>query len=103
MVYGALRQNLGFVEGYSINPATGALTSLGSPSSAGNHTNAVAITPSGQFLYATDDVSNDVWGFSINQSTGALTSLGPTSTIGMRPYGLAIHPSGNWLYTANHT
>ena len=67
------------VSGYAINGATGALTAVpNSPYSVGPDawgSLSVAVDPSGRFVYATSNQSNNVAGFRINGSTGELTAL----------------------------
>jgi uncharacterized repeat protein (TIGR01451 family) len=74
------------IAAFSINPSTGALTLIGTFAygTAEEESNplgiALAVTPNGQFLYAVDANTGDIWGFSIAQSgpnAGALTALTP--------------------------
>jgi DNA-binding beta-propeller fold protein YncE len=67
----------------------------------------VAITPNGQFLYATDNSSSEVSEYSIdltsgtptspNLDSGALTSIG-TVPSGLFPTGVAVESAGNYAY-----
>jgi len=64
---------------------------------------AVAVSPSGNFLYVANQLANFVSAFAINSTSGALTPLpvpfyddGQTS-----PTGLAVTPNGGFLYVAN--
>ncbi|CAB1062004.1 hypothetical protein D1BOALGB6SA_6780 [Olavius sp. associated proteobacterium Delta 1] len=99
------------VSGFNLNSSTGALTVIsGSPfvdpwaSFPGIH--AVAMDPSGSFVYTANFSSGDISGFGINSSTGALTAISgspfsdpaPTSP---DPIALAAHPSENFLYVVN--
>jgi 6-phosphogluconolactonase len=94
------------VSGFDINATTGALTTIaGSPWAAdlGPQPSSVTITPSGQFLYATNYDSDDISGYSINASTGALTPVpgspfpAPTRCL---TAGVAVDSSGSFLYVA---
>ena len=103
----------GFVSMYTINPTTGALTSIGPPVPSNDElTDSVAVDPSGKFAYVTS--SGDVWDidygsivtFSINPTTGALTPT--TAGIGAGLNGtpgffnsMAFDPSGKFAYAAD--
>lgn len=75
----AANANSNTVSAYTINGATGVLSEVvGSPYSVGPDAwgdQSVAVDPSGKFVYATSDQSNNVAGFSINAATGQLTPL----------------------------
>ncbi len=75
----AANANDNTVSAYTINGATGALSQVaGSPYSVGPDAwgdESVAVDPSGKFVYATSDRSNNVASFSINGATGQLTPL----------------------------
>jgi 6-phosphogluconolactonase len=104
----------GYVSMYTINPTTGALTSIGPPPPTNDEfTNSVAIDPSGKFVYVAS--SGDVWDiddgslltYSIDPTTGALTS----TSVGIVDTGVngnpglfnsvAFHPSGKFAYASN--
>ncbi len=68
---------------------------------------ALAISPNGQFLYATNGTSNTVTAFQVGTS-GLLTLVPPTgsnpnpaSTRGTTPNGIAVASNGAHLYIAN--
>jgi 6-phosphogluconolactonase len=65
---------------HSIDAATGQLRfdgyTLVNPSGPGDTLSHPVLTPSGQFLYAGDVTTGDVYGFSISPDDGQLTSLG---------------------------
>ena len=48
------------IQSYSVNVATGALTSLGVTTSSGSGPTSVAVDPTGSFVYVTDQFSGDV-------------------------------------------
>ncbi len=61
----------------------------------------LAMDPAGKYLYATDQVNDDIVGFTINGTTGALTSMGapvPTSTA---PAQVTVDASGQYVYVAD--
>ena len=76
---------------YSVNPATGALMSIGSPT----EIDFTAFGSYGGTLYALDHNSANANLYSINSSTGAATLIGPTKT----GQGLA----GFWSLSTNST
>lgn len=61
--------------------------------------NAVAVAPSGNFLYSANETGN-VQVFTINPSAGNLTP-GATIAAGTTTKGIIIHPTGTFLYAAN--
>ena len=59
----------------------------------------IRITPSGQFLYASNRGHDSITCFSIEASTGQLTALGqvPTETV---PRAFTLDPGGKFLFAA---
>ena len=65
----------GNVLGYTINPITGALTTIaGLPIAAGQGPQSVAVDPNGKFAYVAN-FGGGVSGYTINPTTGALTPI----------------------------
>jgi 6-phosphogluconolactonase len=89
----------GSVSTYTINAATGALTSMGTIA-AGTDPVSVAVDPSGNFAYVPNFASNDVSMYTINSTSGALTLIGMIAA-GLSPTSIAIHPSGKFAYVTN--
>jgi YVTN family beta-propeller protein len=89
----------GFVFMYTIDAATGALTSIGGIA-AGSSSSSIAVDPSGKFAYVANSGSNDVSMYTINAATGALTSIGTVATAG-HAASVAVDPSGRFAYLAN--
>jgi 6-phosphogluconolactonase len=99
------------------NPTSGALTltpqtTLSSSLktyqgiNAGVLPSAVAVDPTGRFVYFTDAAQNEAFGFTINYTTtGALTTMNvsnnPVAT-GLYPVAITIEPRGKYLYIANY-
>jgi DNA-binding beta-propeller fold protein YncE len=102
----------GYVSMYTINPTTGALTSIG-PSVPTQDAGArfVTVDPSGKFVYVANwgegDLPGSVSMFTIDASTGALTFNGTASAPcgsgpgACAPWAVAVHPSGKFAYVAN--
>jgi 6-phosphogluconolactonase (cycloisomerase 2 family) len=86
------------VTGFSINPATGNLTTLACTPTAttGVQPLKIAINPAGTFLYTANQVGS-VSGFSINTTTGCLTAVSTTVTDSVAR-GLTIERTGQFLY-----
>lgn len=81
--------------------ASGVLTAT-STASAGTNPYAIAMHPSGNFLYVANMGSNNVSGFSINASTGALAALaGSPFSASTSPQAIAMDPLGRFLYVLN--
>jgi hypothetical protein len=97
----AVYTTVGTVAGYSVNPATGALTPVpGSPFASGMATSSLAIDSEGMFLYATNTNSDDISGWAI-QANGSLTPVpGSPYRIGdvTRPISVATTPAGQCCY-----
>jgi 6-phosphogluconolactonase len=86
---------------YSFDYLTGKLAPVpGGFFSAGTTPIALAIDPSGLFVFVVNHDSQNVTSFSINTNTGALTLLGSTPA-GVSPADLAVDPSGKFLYVAD--
>jgi 6-phosphogluconolactonase len=94
------------VVGFTIDGATGALSPMsGSPFPTGASPQQVVVTPSGQFLYASDgnDPQGGISAYTIDSSTGNLTPIAGSpfpATAGGGPDGLVVDPSGKFLYAA---
>ena len=96
----------GAVSMYTIDPTTGALTSLGMlaiPDQFGPYS--VAVNPSGKVLYLGNSGTRDDVGivsmYSIDATTGALTSVGLGGFASVYPWSMAVHPSGKFAYVTN--
>ncbi len=62
----------------------------------------IHVTPSGQYLYATNrGAHNSIAMYSIDQTSGELKLIGHQSTQGETPRNFAIDPSGKFLLVAN--
>lgn len=107
----------GTVSAYTVDPATGALTTVVGAGDGATGTNAsgtiatgtqpvvVTVDPLGKFAYAANYAGGGVWsGYTINQSTGELTAMTPaTFTTGSNPNSVTVDPSGKFAYIANYT
>jgi 6-phosphogluconolactonase (cycloisomerase 2 family) len=63
----------------------------------------LAVTPSGNFLYAADLTSNHLDAFSIDSSKGTLTSKGSQGppAVGPDPFNVIVDSQGKFLFVAN--
>jgi 6-phosphogluconolactonase (cycloisomerase 2 family) len=91
---------------YSINPSTGALTSIGAPLAAGTVPWAVTVDPTGRFVYVASFSSNSLSAYAIDPVSGALSDIleaggGPVTLVqGNQPVDLRFERGGRVLYVA---
>jgi 6-phosphogluconolactonase (cycloisomerase 2 family) len=80
------------VSAYAINTSTGALTALsGSPFAAGTEPEAIAVDPTGKFLYVANHIGNNLSAYMINPSSGILSTVGGSPVAaGSSPVGVII-------------
>jgi 6-phosphogluconolactonase (cycloisomerase 2 family) len=90
--------------GFVIDPVTRAwtpVTPLGAtPAAVGSNPRAVAIEPSGRFVYVAGDLNGTVSGFAVDRVTGVPTPLpgSPFATSGFLPIPMVIDRSGRFIY-----
>jgi len=83
------------------DPNSGVLTQLvGSPITAGQAVQVLALHPSGKYLYAANSGEDDVSLFTIS-SSGVLEEVPPRASTGTGPTLLTIDAAGAYLYVAN--
>jgi hypothetical protein len=87
----------GTVYGYSVDGASGALTTVANGVAALGGTS-IAVNPAGTFLFVSDSVSGDISVFSISSTTGALTAVGSPFPSGIAAAQLATDGLGDYLY-----
>jgi 6-phosphogluconolactonase len=87
------------IDGFQFDGAGLPVRMAGFPLSPAGMTSAeeAAIDATNQFLFVTDDGSDQIFGFAIAQNTGALTPLPPVAS-GPDPLGIAFDSSNRWLY-----
>jgi 6-phosphogluconolactonase (cycloisomerase 2 family) len=98
----------GTISGYTLG-SLGALTPMNSgtafPVAPGAVLGAIAIDPTGRFLYVADSAHNKVVAFTIDQNTGVLAPLAPATgnpfATDTTPFAVSIDPSGHFLYVGN--
>lgn len=71
-----------------------------SPVAAGTNPVAMALDPSGKFLFVADSVANTLAAFSVG-SSGQLTALGAPIATGTTPVSISVSSAGGFVYTAN--
>lgn len=90
------------VSAYTVDQATGVLTSVGTvASAAGAGPISVAIDPLGNCALVANNKDNTVSAYSINQTSGALTAVGTPLAAGTAPRSVAFDPNGTYAYVAN--
>jgi len=91
-VYVSNRNSPGTVVVFSINPATGALTQVGSPVATGHFPGPLAINTAGTLLYVTNLESDSVSTFIIESGGATLTPESADRPTGNGPEGIALTP-----------
>jgi 6-phosphogluconolactonase (cycloisomerase 2 family) len=103
--YVTIGVNPGSIRAFSINPAAppalGSLTPIGTVAT-GAVPRAVAVDPTGRFVFTADSVGNGISVYLVNQATGALTANG-TAAAGTNPVALSVDYSGKFVYAGNST
>jgi len=69
---------------------------------AGRHPSFLAFAPSKRFVYAVNELSNEVASFAIDPATGALSFLNRVPSGGVEPAFLSLDAGGRWLFAANY-
>lgn len=93
--------NLNNVSIFSLDPATGAPTEVGSPVTVGSVPADVILDHTAKFLYVVNDGDGTISGFAV-QADGSLQPLStPTFNTGLSPTLAAIDPSNSFLYVPN--
>jgi 6-phosphogluconolactonase len=89
------------ISGFAIDHVNGGLRELdGSPFAAGSGPVALAMHPSGKFLYVANVISNDVYVY-VRTEDGRLSRSGTPIPVGTHPFYVTITPSGRFLYVSN--
>ena len=89
------------VSGFAIDQINGALSELqGSPVPAGSGPVALAMHPSGKFLYVVNVISNDLYVYA-RAEDGRLSRFGPAIPVGRHPFYVTVSRSGRFLYVSN--
>jgi 6-phosphogluconolactonase len=88
--------------GYSVNAATGALTSVGPPVAAGKYPINPRVDPSGRFLYVPNVYSSTISAYAIHADTGVLSEIaGSPFATASGPRAIAIEKTGKYAYVVN--
>lgn len=88
------------VSAFQVNPATGALSAIGTPYPTTSGSTSIAVTRDFRFLYSVDFGLGNISGFVI-QADGTLNpAAGTPLAVGGGPLGLAAHPMADFLYVA---
>lgn len=101
-VYTANDDGSNTVGQYTVNPATGALRSVGTIVG-GAGTGFVTVDPTSRFVYQVGGNTDGVFAYSINPTTGALSKISgsPFTSKIAGPFGLTVDPTGRFLLVAN--
>ena len=97
----------GVLLAFNENTSTGALTPVpGTVSggfSAGTQPSALAVDPTGRFLYVTDSLTNQLYGYNIQASGLPVPNISSPFTTGSFPVSVVVDPRGTFVYVANFT
>jgi 6-phosphogluconolactonase len=100
----------GSVYAYTVNAGSGALTAVpGSPFTTGPQPVAVAVHPTGKFVYVPNSSQcpscppGSISAYSVDATSGPLTPIpgSPFPDAGLGPSGAAVDPTGKFLYVSN--
>src|SRR6267378_4011152 len=90
------------VSAFTIDGATGALTSLGTPVAVGPSPNDITMDPAGKFVYVANTGVDTISAFSQDAVTGALMPVpGSPFPTSQMPIHLSTDPGGKFLFVAN--
>jgi 6-phosphogluconolactonase (cycloisomerase 2 family) len=92
--------NPGWIFGFNVNSGAVAPTG-GSPYKAGVKPTALAIDPTGRFVYVTDYASNQLIGYGVNSGEVLSFLLNGPFKSGFEPSSVAIDPRGKFMYVSN--
>lgn len=108
-VYLATMDAQGTILAYSIDPATGRLTPIGSGIVTGATPREIITDPSGEFVFVGNQhggptSQGSVSAFQVDPLTGGLTEVpGSEFTNGQTVYEIGVDPTGRFVYTTNST
>ena len=91
------------IAAFRVNSSGDLTRVLGSPFAGGTSPVAIAVHPSGKFVYAANQGGNDVSLFTINSNTGELTEVMPRTAAGLNPSSLVMDSGGDLLFVTNET
>lgn len=92
--------NLDTVSAFRVDPATGALTGLGTPYGVGYFPTSVVATHDSKFLYVTVFTNNQVVGFAIQPDGSLVPTPGSPLAVAGAPFWLTAHPNRNFVYAS---
>ena len=90
------------LQAFSINPATGALSAIGSALTTADGPQDLAVSPDGRFLYVACETDNTVDIFSLDASTGAAT-FDSTEAVAGGPASLEVQVEDRFLAVGTRT
>lgn len=99
----AVHSNGDSVSGYTVDPTTGKLATMGSgtPWTTGSTPVCIAVDPLVRYAYVANSGSDNLSIFSIGDPSGVLTSAALPVATGDQPMSVAVDPQGRYVYVAN--
>jgi len=90
------------VAAYKVDNNSAAFTNiLGSPYPGGTSPSSVLVHPSNRFVYAANQIGNDISLFTVNNTLGSLLEVLPRTPAGLTPASLAMDSGGTLLFALN--
>ncbi|HEX8815684.1 MAG TPA: beta-propeller fold lactonase family protein [Terriglobales bacterium] len=90
------------IAGYRVDNNSGAFTALtGSPYFAGNSPASLVLHPSGNFLYAVNQLGNNISLFNVNTQVGSITEVLPRTPTEVGPVSIVMNATGTLLFCSN--
>jgi 6-phosphogluconolactonase len=94
----AADRNKNYIGMFSVDPATGILTTLGTRET-GTKPYSLIASPDGKHVFVANFNDGSLTSFQVNQTTGTLETVGTVTLPGTaRPISLAVDPAGSHLY-----
>jgi 6-phosphogluconolactonase len=91
--------NPGSIGAYSIDPATGVLSGIGTALPTGKGPASVATDRTGKYFYVANAYDDTISIFAVDVVTGAMSAVGSPTPVGFtNPIGVAVDPTGRSLY-----
>jgi 6-phosphogluconolactonase len=86
---------------FRLNSSDGELSFV-SNTKAGRHPSFLAFAPSNKFVYAVNELSNEVAAFAVDPKSGELSFLNRVSSEGVEPAFVSVDATGQWVFVANY-
>jgi 6-phosphogluconolactonase (cycloisomerase 2 family) len=90
------------IAAYRIDNSSGGFTSVaGSPYLGGDSPTSLLMHPSGKYVYAANQIGNDISLFDVDSSVGSLSEVLPRTPAGVSPVSMVMNATGSLLFVSN--